>query len=248
MDLSSYVLLSHEQALRRRLDVVANNLANVGTVGFRREQPRFAELVERSAGEGPADAAAVSFVLDQGAVHDVTRGAFQQTGNPLDVMIDGEGYFNVSAPDGNTAYTRAGNLKLLDNGQLATAAGHALLGEGGAPIVIPPAAAGRVRIAADGTVSGPDGPLGRLVVTAFDNEAMLVPRGDGLLGGEGGSPLPAASVRIRGGGLESSNVQPVAETTRMIEVLRSYQTSQHLFDSIADLRRRVLDRLGRIGN
>ncbi|HYZ47734.1 MAG TPA: flagellar hook-basal body complex protein, partial [Sphingomonas sp.] len=98
MDISSYVLLSHEQALRRRMDVVANNMANTSTVGFRREQPVFREYVEQSP-ETPVETGRnVSFVLDYGAVHDTRAGAFQATGNPLDVMIDGPGYLTIEAP------------------------------------------------------------------------------------------------------------------------------------------------------
>jgi len=245
MDLSSYVLLSHEQALRRRMDVVANNMANVSTTGFKRELPLFHEQVRASAGDGPSDARQVSFVLDHGAVHDVREGAFQATGNPLDVMIDGPGYLSVASGDGTTAYTRGGNLKLLDDGRLATAAGHAVLGEGGQPITVPPDAAGRLAILPDGTVTAPGGPVGRLTVTAFDDEAVLDPRGDGLFTAAApGRELAATETKLHPGGLESSNVQPIAETTQMIEVLRAYQTSQKLSADIADLRKRAIDRLG----
>ena len=248
MDVSAYVLLSHEQALRRRLDVVANNMANVSTTGFRREQPVFRELVRQSEGQMAADAKPVSFVLDHGAVHDTRAGAFQSTGNPLDLMIDGPGYLSVATPDGGTAYTRAGNLKLLENGQLATAAGQPVLGEGGAPITVPAEQGGRISVLTDGTVNGPGGPLGRIAVTAFDNESLVSPIGNNLLTGTGGRELPAEQTRLRSGGLESSNVQPIVETTQMVEVLRSYQTSQRMSDSLGDMRRNAIGRLGRLGN
>ena len=128
MDISSYVLLSQEQALRRRMDVVANNLANMNTVGFKREQPVFREYVEdTTSAVKPAEK--TSFVLDYGAVHDASNGAFQPTGNPLDVMIDGPGYLAVQSGDGTTAYTRAGYVKVLESGELATAGGQVILGE-----------------------------------------------------------------------------------------------------------------------
>ena len=91
MDVSSYVLLSHEQALRRRLDIAANNMANANTIGFKREQALFHEYVEQTTGAPLAEAKNTSFVLDYGAIHDTSQGAFQATGNPLDVMIDGPG-------------------------------------------------------------------------------------------------------------------------------------------------------------
>lgn len=248
MDISSYVLLSHEQALRRRLDVVANNMANVSTTGFRREQPVFHEVLKRGDDAMSADAKDAHFVMDFGAVHDVRAGAFQSTSNPLDVMIDGPGYLSVALPDGGTAYTRAGNLKILDNGQLATAGGAPLRGENGQPIVIPPEQQAQARIAPDGSVIGTDGPLGRIAVTVFDDEGLVDPRGDGLMDAANGRQLAAGETKLRTGGLEASNVQPIAETTDMVEILRAYQTSQRMSDALGDMRKRAIERLSRPGN
>lgn len=246
MDVSSYVLLSHEQALRRRLDVVANNMANSSTVGFRREQPVFREYVEEGA-ENAVDAARnVSFVLDYGAVHDTRAGAFQTTGNPLDVMIDGAGYLAVEAPGGGVAYTRAGSLKVLESGELATSTGQRLLGENGQPIAVPPDQTAGLSISDDGTVVGKSGALGRLVVTVFD-EKTVSPRGDGMMTGQGGTVLPASQTRLRAGGLESSNVEPIVETTNMVEILRSYQSSQRMSDALSDMRKRAIERLAQLG-
>lgn len=248
MDVSAFVLLSHEQALRRRMDVVANNMANLSTTGFRREQPLFQEMVRPTKGDMAVNARPVSFVLDQGAVHDTREGAFQATGNPLDLAIDGQGYFAVALADGTTAYTRSGSLKLLESGQLATAAGHPVLGEGGRPITVAPGQQARLSILPDGTVSGTDGPVGRIAVTRFDDEALVDPIGDGLMSGTGGRELAAAETRLRTGGLEGSNVQPIVETNQMVEVLRSYQSSMRMTESLNDMRRQALGRLGRLGN
>lgn len=248
MDVSAYVLLSHEQALRRRLDVVANNMANVGTTGFKREQPVFHELVRNTDGQMAQGAKPVSFVLDFGAVHDTANGAFQATGNPLDLAVDGAGYLSVAMPDGSTAYTRAGSLKLLDDGRLATSGGQPIRGEGGGPITIPADQQGRLTVLPDGTVNGPTGPLGRIAVTMFDDEAQLAPIGGTLLSGTGGRELAAGETKLRSGGLEASNVQPITETTQMVEILRSYQTSQRMSDSLGDMRRQAIGRLGRLGN
>lgn len=247
MDITSYVLLSHEQALRRRMDVVANNMANSSTIGFRREQPVFHEYVNDKA-EGPVDAARnVSFVLDYGAVHDTRAGTFQPTGNELDVAIEGPGYLAVEAPGGGTAYTRAGALKVLETGELATSTGQRILGEDGEPIAIPPDQTAGLRIGEDGTVLGTFGPLGRVPVTVFDDESAVSPRGDGLMTGEGGRQLGAAETRLKSGGVEGSNVQAIVETTSMVEVLRSYQTSQRMSDALGDMRKRALERLSRVG-
>ncbi len=244
MDVSSYVLISQEQALRRRLDVTANNLANMNTVGFKREQPVFREYVEDTDSAIPP-AKKTSYVLDYGAVHDASQGTFQPTDNPLDVMIEGQGYLSVEAPDGGTAYTRAGFIKVLQTGELATAGGQRLLGEGGKPITVPTEDAGRITIGQDGTVNGPNGPLGRLTVTVFD-EATVDPRGDGLMTGANGRELSAGETRLRSGGVEGSNVNAITETTDMVEILRAYQNSARLSDSLTDLRKKAIDRLGRI--
>lgn len=247
VDIPAYVLLSHESALRRRMDVVANNLANVSTTGFKREQPVFAEAVKASESSEPA-ARSISFVLDHGAIHDLAEGAFNVTGNPLDVAVEGAGYLSVETDEGDTAYTRAGSLQVMPDGKLANAGGLAVLGDNGQPITVPPEARARLRIAANGSVEGPDGPLGRIAVTRFDNEAVLSPRGDGLLTGEGGTLLPTGETRLRSGGLEASNVQPVAETTAMIEILRAYQSSQRMGEALNDLRKTAIQRLGAFRN
>jgi len=245
MDVSSYVLLSHEQALQRRLDVAANNMANMNTVGFKREQPLFHEYVETSADAPVEDAKKTSFVLDYGAVHDTSQGAFTATGNPLDVMIDGPGYLSVQTP-GGTAYTRAGFIKVLQSGVLATSGGDPLLDDRGRTITVPTDQQNRLSVTADGTIMGPNGAIARLGVTAFSNEAVVTPRGDGMMAGTGGRLLTPAETRFKSGGVEASNVEPIVETTRMVDVLRAYQTSQAMSQSLDDLRHNAIQRLGKV--
>jgi flagellar basal-body rod protein FlgF len=247
MDIAAYVLLSHEQALRRRMDVAANNMANSSTVGFKREQPLFHDQVEQSAREPGTPGGDTAYVLDFGAIHDTRQGNFQATGNPLDVMVDGPGYLTVQLPEGGTGYTRAGHLKISDTGELVTSTGVKVLGDGGRPIAIPADQQAGLSIGADGSVNGLAGPLGRLSVTRFDDELAVSPRGDGLMEGEGGVVLPAEQVRLKSGGLEGSNVEPMLETTRMVEVLRAYQSSQRMIEGLDDMRKRAIDKLGRGG-
>jgi flagellar basal-body rod protein FlgF len=227
------------------MDVAANNMANTSTVGFKREQPVFHEFVKK--GEGAVDAAReVSFVLDYGAVHDTRAGAFQVTGNALDVMIDGPGYLTVEAPGGGMAYTRAGALQVLETGELATTMGQRVLDENGQPIAIPADQTAQLRIGEDGTINGAAGPIGRLAVTVFDDELAVSPRGDGMMTGEGGRVLAVGETRLRTGGLEGSNVQPIIETNNMVEILRSYQTSQRMSEALNDMRKRAIERLARV--
>ncbi len=251
MDISNYVLLSHEQALRRRLDIAANNMANSETAGFRKERPVFREYIERMEEarrtELPGEAKRTAFVQDYRAMQDDRRGAFLATGNPLDVMIDGPGWFAVEAPEGGTAYTRAGFLKVNDGGELVTSGGNRILDEGGGPIAVPPDELASLGIGPDGTVSTTTGPLGRIGVTLFDDESALVPRGDGLTSGSGGRILPAAETRMKSGGVESSNVQPIVETTELVDILRSYQASMRMTAALDELRKNAINRLSRLG-
>jgi flagellar basal-body rod protein FlgF len=244
MDVSALVLLSHEQALRRRLDVAANNMANTSTAGFKREQPVFHDYIDKDSG-GPLPAGeSTAYVLDYGAIHDASAGAFTATANPLDVMIDGPGYLAVEVPGGAPAYTRSGYVKLSPAGDLVTTNGQRLLGESGAPINVPPEQQAQLVIGGDGTVSAGPNVLGRLAVTVFD-EAGVIPRGDGLMDAANGRVLPATETRLKTGGIEGSNVQPIVETTAMVEILRAYQSSQKLTDSMNEMRSRAIDRLSR---
>lgn len=245
MDVSSFVLLSHEQALRRRLDVAANNMANTNTVGFKREQPLFHEYVEQTKDAPIQDAKRTSFVLDFGAVHDASEGAFQATGSPLDVMIKGPGYLTVQT-QGGIAYTRAGFLRISKAGELTTSGGDPVLDDRGRPISVPTGEESRVTIAEDGTVMGASGPLGRLGLTVFANEAVVSPRGDGMMTGAGGTVLAPADTHLKAGGVEGSNVEPIVETTSMIDILRSYQASQTMSQSLDDLRHNAIQRLSKV--
>jgi flagellar basal-body rod protein FlgF len=247
MDVSSVVLLSQNQALRRRLDVIANNMANINTAGFRREQPVFREYVEPNKSPPAPGMESTSYVLDFGTVNDPSPGAFQITGNPLDIMIDGPGYLTVEGPDGNPAYTKSGLMRLSNNGELVTSTGTRVLGANGRPIAISSEQAGQVTISPDGAVVGPQGELGRLAVVSFKDEGVLTPIGDSMFTAQPGLATAMARPHLKSGGFEGSNVQAVLETTQMIEVLRSYQNTQRALDGIRDMRAKAIDKLGRLG-
>lgn len=246
MDVVSYVLLSHEQALRRQLDITANNIANVNTTGFKREQALFHEYVEETQEAPVPDARKTSFVLDYGVVHDSRAGVFQLTGNPLDVMIEGPGYLQVEGGNGETLYTRAGFIKMLENGDLATSTGHRFLDENGAPITIAPEQRRDLSITRAGTILSGDEPIARLAVTRFDDENLLEKRGNNFVAGTDGRILPANETRLLSGGVEGSNVESITETTHMVEIMRSYQSSQRLVDSLSDMRKQTINRIGRV--
>jgi flagellar basal-body rod protein FlgF len=219
-------------------------MANTNTVGFKREQPVFHEYVERTSEAPIEDAKKTSYVLDFGAIHDTSQGAFQSTGNPLDVMIDGPGYLTVQASGGN-AYTRAGFVKVLQSGELATSGGQPILDENGRPISVKPEQQKGLTILEDGTVMSQGTRIGRIAVTVFD-EAQVSPRGDGMMAATGGRALSAAETKLKTGGVEASNVEPIVETTSMIDILRSYQTSMAMSQGMDDMRKDTINRLGKV--
>ncbi len=243
MDNASLIGLSRQAALRRQLDVIANNLANMNTAGFKSEQVLFAEYVmpgaEASAFGG--DDRSLSFVQDGRPLNDFGIGGMNTTNNPLDVAIDGEGWFVVSTPDGER-YTRNGAFTLNANGELSTVDGHPVQGDGG-PITFA-AGEGGVEIARDGTISSDAGLKGHLRIVNFAEEKALQREGDTLFSGE--NPEPVAKPRVAQGAIESSNVRSVVEMTRLIEVTRAYTNLAKTLGDAHQMRNDAIDRLGKL--
>lgn len=244
MDNSLLVSLSQQLAAYRSMDVIANNLANVSTPGFKRESARFEELVAMvRPADGQRGMQPVSFVKDAGITRDLGQGAITRTDAPLDVAINGNGFFVVTTPAGER-YTRDGHFSLDQEGRLVTSDGHAVMGDGGAITVNP--ADGEIHIARDGTISsvvnGALNQLGRLRLAGFADETQLVKEGANLYAAA--QAPTAATGTLSQGALESSNVQPVLEISRMIEVMRAYEATATLSKSQQDLTRQAIAKLG----
>ncbi len=242
MDNSLLISLSHQIASYRSMDVIANNLANVSTPAFQREEPTFQEyVVTVPPAEGQSAPQKLSFVQDTGVVRDMSEGSLQTTNAPFDLAIHGKGYFTVQTPNGER-YTRNGHFGLNDAGQIVTSNGDAVQGDGG-PITITPDD-GDVHIAQDGTVSGKNGQIGRVRIVDFANPRNLVKEGASLFAANGESPVNADAFSLQTGMLESSNVAPVIEISHMIEVMRAYQATATLTQTQEDLMRQAIDKLG----
>ena len=238
MEASLVVGLSAQMALSRNMDIIANNLANSSTAGFKRETPLFEELlvpVQNTQG-GTTE---VSFVRDWGVVRDMTSGPLEQTGGTLDVAVDGNGMLVVNTAAGER-YTRDGHLKLDAQGKLVTADGDSVMSDGG-EIVIPPGES-EIKIASDGTVSTRQGTAGKLRVVSFAASA-LSKEGKNLYSANV-PPAPAPNARVLQGMIERSNVEPVVEMTKMIEVERAYQHSTETLNATDDIVSRAIQRLG----
>ncbi len=235
MDTTAYLALSRQVALMRDMSVIANNVANAATTGFRGEQTLFETVLRRAGGESPK----IAFVQDVGTVRDMSPGPLTATGNPLDVAVDGDGWLSFGTAEG-VRYGRGGHFEIDALGQIVGAAGNALLDDGGAPLVVPPGDGG-LTIAADGTVSGAAGPIGRIGLAAFVDPRALVPAGGNLWAAEA-APAPSTA-RLAQGMLEGSNVQPIMEMTRMIETTRAFEGTQKLIETHHEIERRAIERV-----
>lgn len=235
--------LSRQIALRRELDVIANNLANLNTTGFKGESVLFEEHLMPTARfdhfQRPNDRR-VSFVLDRETHTNMSQGSVMPTEGKLDVAIDGDAFFAVETPGGNR-YTRGGSFALNSAGELVTHAGYRVLGAGG-PITLDPNDTD-VMIASDGTISNREGERGKLNLVRFDSTAVLTKQGDGLYTSNV-EPQPAGvTSNVIQGSLEKSNVQPILEMGRMIEITRAYTTLASLMSRADELRRSAIERL-----
>lgn len=238
MENSIYIALSRQTALRRQMDVVANNVANMNTTGFKQQRVLFTEFLER-----PGMHEQVSFVQDRAVVRDLRPGGLTSTGNDLDLALTGPGYFTVDTAAGQR-YTRAGAFRLDDARQIVDMGGLPVLADNGQPLTLP-AGTTSVMVAGDGTVSTELGPIGRLNLVTFPNEQLMTEVGNGLyVSDEEPQPAPPET-KVAQGMLEGSNVNPVLEMTSMIEVSRQYQQAQSIITTEHERVRTAIQRLGR---
>ena len=241
------------EAQDSRMRVIANNLANIGTTGFKRDRANFATLAyqnERVAGQQSSNETAYATGLNLGtgvAVQSTssitTQGTLNVTSNGLDLALDGDGYFQVQLPGGKLGYTRAGNFTRSAEGQLVTAQGYSVQ-----PAIAIPQGASSVTIAQDGTVSvvteGNAAPteIGQITIASFANPAGLQALGDNFLaetGASGAAQIGAAGEggrgAIRQGMLESSNVNVVEELVDMIECQRAYEINSKMISAVDEM-------------
>lgn len=238
MENPGYIALSRQLALRREMNVVANNLANMNTPAFKAERMIFREFIEKPKPDEP-----LSFVQDFGMARNLTEGPAASTGNPLDLAISGQAYFSIDTPEG-VRYTRHGRFQLDGQGQLINSQGSPVLSANGAPINIPQGSS-PISVASDGTVSGKDGVIGKIGLTEFADQTALKRDANGLYNAEDQQPQAAADSQLMQGMLEQSNVQPILEMTRMIDIHRSYQSAQRLVSQEHEQAMRAINKLAR---
>ncbi len=215
------------------MDVIATNLANMTTAGFKSENMIFTEIIEKTNADE-----FISIVHDVSSVRDLAEGPMVGTRSPLDLAIHGDGYFVVQTPDGER-YTRHGVFQLNDAGAIVTSEGHTVLNSGGAPITIP-IDASNIVITRDGSISADTQAIGQIKLVRFEDQRMLTKVGSGLYDAEEQTPLSAPASEVLQGMVENSNVNGVVEMTRMIDTVRSYQAAAKLADTE---HQRILDAL-----
>ncbi len=233
--------LSKQIALQRQMDVVANNLANMNTTGFKSQQLLFQEYQMPVARDRsfPLLDQKISFVDDWATVHDLSPGTIVDTGSPLDVALRGEGFLVVQTPAGER-YTKAGSLGVSRDGTLVDPGGNPIMGTNG-PIQFLPTETD-INIADDGTVSSSAGVKGTLRLVEFDEPQLVERYGNNLWTGV--NPQPAIATTVVQGAIEKSNVTGVAEMSQMLEIQRAYQSVANLLQKHDEQRRSAIQKLG----
>ncbi len=238
MDNATYTTLTRQSGLMREMQVVAHNIANISTTGFRKEGVVFSEYIHRFDGQEPS----LSMATPNGRHINGTQGALSQTGGTFDLAIEGPGYFLVQTPQGERL-TRAGHFTPNAEGQLVTPDGHALLDDGGAPIFVPPDAR-QVAVGSDGTLSANGLAFGQVGLYQ-PVDPLNLQREVGTLFTSDAGVEPAEGAAVLQGYLEDSNVDAIAEVARMIQVQRAYELGQSFTDREDERIRSVLRTLGK---
>lgn len=223
MEVTGYVTLSRQSGLMNEMQIIANNIANSATTGFRQEGLVFSEYVDAAQGRS-----SLSMSRAQVRNTSMAQGSLTQTNGTFDFAIEGDGFFMVETPDGDRL-TRAGSFAPNADGDLVTMNGHRVLDAGGAPVFVP-STSSKVSVAADGTISAEGQALGQIGLFMPNDRHDLV-REDGVMFRADGGIEPAEKARMLQGFLEGSNVNPVLQLARMIDVQRAYEMGQSFLET-----------------
>ncbi len=241
--------LSRQVALARELDIVANNVANVDTNGFKRRSTVFQEYLMPKARHEEFRGAdqRLSYVVDRGTTLNYSAGTLERTGNPLDLAIQGDPLFAVRAAGGGERYTRNGSLGINAKGELVNSDGHVMVTDQGSLTISPTET--DLKIAQDGSITTSNGPRGKLKLVKVPNPQLLRNEGQNLF--STATPLQQAEARdfrLAVGEVEKSNVKAVQEISRLMEISRAYQNVSSLMQRTDELRRSAISRLADVNN
>ncbi len=242
MENTLLISLSRQMALQHEIDVVANNVANINTTGFKGDGMLFNEYVmPKARAEENNQLAPVSYVVDRATITNLAAGSFETTGAEFDLAIQGGGFFAVQTPQGER-YTRAGAFTLNAQGDLVTPAGEKILGTGG-PITFS-VEDGKITFGADGTIFTAQGQRGKIRVVSL-KPGELKKETETLFSSKGQATNDTAS-RILQGAVEKSNVKPVTEISRLIEINRTYNLVSQMVERTHALQQTAIERLAQV--
>jgi flagellar basal-body rod protein FlgF len=242
METSTYIALSRQGGLRRQMDIVAHNIANMNTAGFKGQDMMFVEHLVKSRGGEKLLGTKLAYARDIATLTNFNEGPIEKTGNPLDLAITGDGFFVVQTDQGER-YTRNGRLKLDEGGQLVNQNGQPVLSTGGQPFILAPEDT-QITVSRDGTISTNNGDLGKLRLVRFDNPQLLKRAAGGLYSSEA-APIDVEQPTISQGMLEGSNIQPIFEMAKMIEIHRTYDSVRTFLEREDERMRNMIREMGR---
>jgi flagellar basal-body rod protein FlgF len=246
MENTLFIAMSRQMAMQRQMDVIANNIANANTAGFKAERMMFAEhLVKVRHGDSVPGGRQLSFSQDIRVFRDSTEGAFRSTASSLDLAIHGDGFFVVDTPLGER-YTRHRQISLNDAGQMVTNTGNPVLSDANQPIIFTEADT-RIDVARDGTVSTDNGVIGRLRIVRFEEDAPPRKEGNSLYAADA-PPIAVEQPTIEQGFIEESNVVSVIEMTNMMTLMREYQLVSQVLERENERQSNAIDKLTRNEN
>lgn len=241
MDNTTNIALSRLTAQSRAMDVIAGNIANLSTPGYRAERMVFSDWLSPQTGtSAPKGDRSLVYTQDRATYRDRAEGTLTQTGNPLDLALSGNGYFTVQTQAG-TRLTRSGHFTLQGDGSITDAGGNALLDTAGVPLKIG-AADTNLTVTADGTLSSQNGPIGKIAVVAPTDPNRMTPEGSRLFRADVPT-APVTAPKMIQGAVEDSNVQAVPELTRMISTQRDFQFVTQFVEAEGQRQQNAIDKL-----
>ena len=244
MENSTYIALSRLDAQQRSMDVIASNIANANTDGFKAERVLFSDFLSRQQHGGiPAGDSPLTYTQDRATYFDQSNGSLVTTGNPLDVALSGSGYFTVSTADG-TRLTRAGRFTIKQDGTLTDGSGNAVLDTAGSPIQLSPSDT-KIRISADGTITTENGKIGQIGVVTADDPSSVKAAGGGLYRSDGPTTT-VSQPKVIQGAVEASNVKPMTELTQMMQTQRDFQFVSQFVEAESQRQQTAIDKIDQL--
>jgi flagellar basal-body rod protein FlgF len=246
MDALTAAAASGIRARIESLDMLANNLANESAAGFKADQEAYGLYVSPEAADSPEGTNPAILPVVQNRWTDFAQGALLPTGNSMDLALSGKGFFAVSTPTG-PVYTRGGSLRFSQTGQLETLDGYAVQGSDGKPILLD--SSKTIEVLPDGNVLQDGQQISRIAVVDFDDPKVLTKRGGNYFRSVSSTtPAPAPQAEVRQGQLEKANSDSAHSASRLVTILRQFEALQKALTIGADMNRRAVEEVAKIGS